>query len=169
MGKKLNRSHIYRAVKNSVRILEVTGKMEKRKKLVSPLMARFMQEVYDEFLKRLNFAPVTTEILILIAIEVAEKNSEYRANFTKNGKIDFSQEWVVTWKQSHGVRWKKIKGERKFFPATDIENAQKNTAKIIDQYPQKYVFNSDTSNIHPKYNGSYSLQPGKKQFHIKKR
>ena len=168
LGKKLNHSHIYRAIKNSERILKVTGKMEKRKKMVSQIMVRFMQEVYDEFLKRINFAPVTTEILLSIAVEIAENNSEYRESFSKNGKIDFSPDWVATWKQSHGVRWKKIKGERKFFPAADIETAQKDTARIIDQYPQKYVFNSDTSNIHPKYNGAYSLQPAKKQFHIKK-
>ena len=92
MGKKLNRSLVYRAVKNSERILEVTGKMEKRKKLPSKIKAKFMQEVYDEFLKRLNFAPVTTEILLLIATEIGEKNSEYRVCFTKNEKINFSQD-----------------------------------------------------------------------------
>ena len=32
-GKKLNRSHIFRVVKNSERILELTGEAEKRKKV----------------------------------------------------------------------------------------------------------------------------------------
>ena len=36
-GKKLNLSHTHLAVKNSERILEITGKMEKRKKLPSQI------------------------------------------------------------------------------------------------------------------------------------
>ena len=41
-GEKFNRSHIYHTVKNSEKILEVTGENEKRKKLLSLIMARFM-------------------------------------------------------------------------------------------------------------------------------
>ena len=63
---------------------------------------------------------------------------------------------------------KKIKGARKYFPARDIEKAQKDTSAVIDRYPHELVFNSDTSKIHPKFNGAYSLQPKDGQFTIKK-
>ena len=44
MGKNINECHVLRVVKDSERILQVNGKMEKRKKLQSEVMVRFMAE-----------------------------------------------------------------------------------------------------------------------------
>ena len=122
------------------------------------------EEIYKEFLNRIQYSPVTMEILQLIIKELAdhEKYEGFFSNFV------FGEQWIRRWKGIYGVRYKKIKGNRKLIPAEDIENAQKNIAEKMTHYRPEVVYNSDTSAVNPHFNGSYSLQPKSGHFVIKK-
>ena len=162
--KNVNRGHIERAIVKSEKILAIPKKMNKMERLPTDSEILLYEEVYKEFLVRIQYSPVTMEILQLIIKELAV-HEKYRGDFSN---FVFGEQWIRRWKDIYGVRYKKIKGNRKLIPAVDIENAQKNIAEKITQYRPEVVYNSDTSAVNPHFNGSYSLQPSSGHFVIKK-
>ena len=63
------------------------------------------EEIYKEFLVRIQYSPVTMEILQLIIKELAEQE-KYEGFFSN---FVFGEQWIRRWKGIYGVRYKKIK------------------------------------------------------------